>query len=51
MRHALITERGISAAVFDEIENEVKAELDEATTFARMSPDVTPEQAVEGVYA
>lgn len=51
LRHTLITEAGISAAVFDKIDNEVKAELDEATEFARMSPDVTPEQALEGVYA
>jgi pyruvate dehydrogenase E1 component alpha subunit len=51
LRHALITEIGISAAIFDEIDNEVKAELQEATAFARMSPDVTPEQALEGVYA
>ena len=41
----------MSESVFDEIENEVKAELDEATEFARTSPDATPEQALEGVYA
>lgn len=51
LRNALIAEAGISEAVFDEIENEVKAELDEATAFARTSPDATPEQALEGVYA
>lgn len=51
LRHMLITEAGISAAVFDEIDNEVQAELDEATEFARVSPNVTPEQALEGVYA
>lgn len=51
LRNALIAEAGISEAVFDEIENEVKAELDEATEFARTSPDATPEQALEGVYA
>jgi TPP-dependent pyruvate/acetoin dehydrogenase alpha subunit len=51
LRNALIAEAGISEAVFDEIENEVKAELDEATEFARTSPDATPEQAQEGVYA
>ena len=49
--NALVAEAGISEAVFDEIENEVKVELDEATEFARTSPDTTPEQALEGVYA
>jgi TPP-dependent pyruvate/acetoin dehydrogenase alpha subunit len=51
LRHALIAEAGISESTFAEIENAVKAELDEATTFARTSPDATPEQALEGVYA
>lgn len=51
LRNALVAEAGISEAVFDEIENEVKVELDEATEFARTSPDATPEQALEGVYA
>jgi len=50
LRNTLISEAGSSESVFDEIENEVKAELDEATEFARTSPDVTPEQALEGVY-
>ena len=30
---------------------DVEAELDDAVEFARNSPDVTPEQALEGVYA
>ena len=51
LRNTLIVEAGISESVFDEIEHEVKAELDEATEFARTSPDATPEQALEGVYA
>ena len=52
--HACVTRslrRQVSRSLFDEIENEVKAELDEATEFARTSPDATPEQALEGVYA
>jgi len=51
LRKLLIAEAGISEAVFDKVENEVKTELDEATEFARTSPDTTPEQALEGVYA
>jgi TPP-dependent pyruvate/acetoin dehydrogenase alpha subunit len=51
LRNALLNEAGFSESVFDEIDNEVKAELDEATEFARTSPDATPEQALEGVYA
>jgi TPP-dependent pyruvate/acetoin dehydrogenase alpha subunit len=51
LRNALITEAAFKESVFDEIDNEVKAELDEATEFARTSPDATPEQALEGVYA
>ena len=50
LRHTLITEAGI-AEMLDAIDNDVQAELDEATKYARMSPDVTPEQALEGVYA
>ena len=50
-RNTLIAEAGISESAFDEIENEVKADLDEATEFARTSSDATPEQALEGVYA
>jgi TPP-dependent pyruvate/acetoin dehydrogenase alpha subunit len=51
LRNALIIEASLSESVFDEIDNEVNAELDEATEFARTSPDATPEQALEGVYA
>jgi TPP-dependent pyruvate/acetoin dehydrogenase alpha subunit len=51
LRSALSSEAGISEDVFEEIDNEVKKELDDATAFARTSPDATPEQAVEGVYA
>jgi TPP-dependent pyruvate/acetoin dehydrogenase alpha subunit len=51
LRKTLMEEAGISETVFDEIEYEVKAELDEATAFARTSPDTMPGQALEGVYA
>ena len=46
-----LAEGGIAESDFADIDAEVKAELDEATEFARTSPDVTPEQALEGVYA
>ncbi len=51
LRNTLMTEAGINEATFEQIEHEVKAELEVATAFARTSPDVTPEQALEGVYA
>ena len=51
LRNPLMIEAGISESTFEQIEQEVKAELEEATTFARTSPDTTLEQALEGVYA
>jgi len=51
LRQTLIVEGGVAESVFADIDAEVKAELDEATEFARTSPDVTPLQAMEGVYA
>ena len=51
LRSTLLAERPVAESVFADIDAEVKAELDEATEFARTSPDVTPEQALEGVYA
>ncbi len=51
LRSALLAEGRVAESVFADVDAEVKAELDEATEFARTSPDVTPEQALEGVYA
>jgi TPP-dependent pyruvate/acetoin dehydrogenase alpha subunit len=51
LRQTLMEESGVADSVFANIDALVKAELDEATDFARTSPDVTPEQALEGVYA
>ena len=51
LRNTLIQEAGINESVFEQIEQEVKAELAEATAYARTSLDATPEQALEGVYA
>jgi TPP-dependent pyruvate/acetoin dehydrogenase alpha subunit len=51
LRQMLSRERGVAESVFADIDAGVKSELDEATDFARTSPDVTPEQALEGVYA
>ncbi len=51
LRNTLTKEAGINESTFEQIEREVKAELEEATAFARTSPDATPGQALEGVYA
>ena len=51
LHNVLITEAGINDTMFEQIEHAVKAEIEEATAFASTSPDVTPEQALEGVYA
>ncbi len=51
LRQTLLAERCVAESVFADIDAEVKAVLDDATEFARTSPDVTPEQALEGVYA
>ncbi len=44
-------EGGVAEGVLADIDAEVEAELDEATEFARTSPDVTPEQALLGIFA
>jgi TPP-dependent pyruvate/acetoin dehydrogenase alpha subunit len=51
LRQTLLVEGGVAESVFADIDAEIKAELDEATEFARTSPDVTPEQAPLGIYA
>jgi TPP-dependent pyruvate/acetoin dehydrogenase alpha subunit len=51
LRNTLMAQAGIDESSFEQIEQEVKAVLEEATSFARTSPEVTPEQALEGVYA
>ena len=38
-------------AALQRVAAEVEAELDDAVEFARNSPDLTPEQALEDVYA
>jgi TPP-dependent pyruvate/acetoin dehydrogenase alpha subunit len=42
---------GVDQATLSQPENEVTAEIDDAVEYARSSPDATPEQAFEGVYA
>jgi TPP-dependent pyruvate/acetoin dehydrogenase alpha subunit len=51
LRQTLTIAGGISESLLAAIDAEVNAVLDEATQFARTSPDVTSEQALEGVYA
>ena len=41
----------VDTAALERIATEVEAELDDAVEFARNSPDPTPEQALEDVYA
>jgi TPP-dependent pyruvate/acetoin dehydrogenase alpha subunit len=42
---------GVDQATLSQLENEVTAEIDDAVEYARSSPDATPDQAFEGVYA
>ena len=42
---------GVDQTTLSQSENEVTAEIDDAVEYARSSPDATPEQAFEGVYA
>lgn len=42
---------GVERSVLSHVEDEIAAELDEAVNYARSSPEVTPDQAFEGVYA
>ena len=51
LHNTLMAEAGIDESTFEQIVQEVKSELEVATSFARTSPEVTPEQALEGVYA
>ncbi len=48
---ALVAASRVTADALAGIEAEVKAELDEAVEFVRGSPDTTPAQALEDVYA
>jgi len=42
---------GVAQATLSQLESEVTAEIDDAVEYARSSPDATPDQAFEGVYA
>jgi TPP-dependent pyruvate/acetoin dehydrogenase alpha subunit len=46
-----LTAAGVGQTVLSELEDEVLAAIDDAVHFARTSPDATPEQAFEGIYA
>jgi TPP-dependent pyruvate/acetoin dehydrogenase alpha subunit len=41
----------VDAGALEHVVSEVEAELDDAVEFARNSPDPTPKQALEDVYA
>lgn len=51
LQNALVAPGRVEQAVLTRLEEEVTAELDDAVEYARASPDTTPEQALEGVYA
>ncbi len=51
LRAALIDTAGVSEATLQAIDDEVTAEIDAATEFARQSLPATAEQALEGVFA
>ncbi len=48
---ALVTAGRMDARALQRVVSEVEAELDDAVEFARNSPDPTPKQALEDVYA
>jgi TPP-dependent pyruvate/acetoin dehydrogenase alpha subunit len=48
---ALVSAGRVDAGTLERVAAEVEAELDNAVKFARNSPDPTPEQALEDVYA
>ena len=48
---ALVASERVDEARLQEVAASVEAELEDAVEFSRNSPDVTPEQALEGVYA
>jgi TPP-dependent pyruvate/acetoin dehydrogenase alpha subunit len=51
LANALVAAGRLEEARLQQIEDEVDIELDDAVEFARNSPDTTPEQAMEDVYA
>ncbi len=51
LRATLLNTEGVSEATISAVDDEVTAEIEVATEFARQSPPTTPEQALEGVYA
>jgi TPP-dependent pyruvate/acetoin dehydrogenase alpha subunit len=48
---ALVASGSVDEARLQEVAAEVEAELEDAVEFSRNSPDVTPEQALEAIYA
>jgi pyruvate dehydrogenase E1 component alpha subunit len=48
---ALVASGQVDAVALERVAAEVEAELEEAVEFARNSPDPSPEQALEDVYA
>ena len=51
LKNAMVAAHRAEPAALDRLEDKVKAELDDAVDYARSSPDTTPEQALEGIYA
>ena len=51
LRQHLVQNKTATDAELDEIENNVLRELDEAVKFAQESPEPTPEEALEDIYA
>jgi pyruvate dehydrogenase E1 component alpha subunit len=51
LRQQLVQNKMATDAELDEIENSVLRELDEAVKFAQESPEPTPEEALEDIYA
>ena len=51
LRQQLVANKMATDAELDEIENDVLRELDEAVKFAQESPEPTPEEALEDIYA
>jgi len=51
LRQQMVQNKMATDAELDEIENSVLRELDEAVKFAQESPEPTPEEALEDIYA
>jgi len=51
LRQQIVQNKTATDAELDEIENNVLRELDEAVKFAQESPEPTPEEALEDIYA